>query len=60
MACQRLLEALLRGGKRRVEERDFVSLAAQTRSGQQRLQGRIRLHFADLLAVVIEVVRMGE
>ena len=60
MACQRLLEAFLRRGKRRVEERDLVSLAAQTRRGQQGLQRRIRLHLAHLLAVVVEVVRMGE
>ena len=60
MARQRLLEAFLRRCKRRIEQRDFVSLAAQARCGQQRLQRRIRLHFAHLLAVVIEVVRMGE
>ena len=46
--------------QRRVEERDLITFSPQTGRRQQRLQRRIRLHLAHLLAIAVEVIRMGE
>jgi hypothetical protein len=60
MLFQGLQKAFLRRLERGVEQHDVEPGAAQAGGSQQGLQGRVRLHLAQLLAVVSQVVGMGE